>query len=66
LLDFRLSNVVTFGEWDQDPISQTRKFDSLRGQSLVHIVDELISPIAGAWDGELMRSLFLPGDAVRI
>jgi hypothetical protein len=33
---------------------------------LVHTVDELISPINGTWDEDLIWSIFLPVDAEKI
>ena len=37
-----------------------------RGNTLVYMVGELINPIDGRWDVNLLRSLFWPVDVYRI
>jgi len=48
------------------PNSHNMKVFAQRGNTLVSTVDELISPIDGQWDVQLIRSLFWPTDANRI
>lgn len=48
------------------PSSHNMKILTPRGNILVSTVNELISPIDGRWDEQLIRSLFWPVDAHRI
>jgi hypothetical protein len=54
--------------WDDHsiPSSNTRKVILARGQCLLRTVDELINPLSGHWDEELIRANFLVVDAERI
>lgn len=48
------------------PSSHNMKILTPRGNILVSTVNELISPIDGRWDEQLIRSMFWPVDAHRI
>jgi hypothetical protein len=48
------------------PSSHNLKVQTPRGNILISIVDELINPLDGRWDEELIRSLFWPVDFYRI
>lgn len=48
------------------PRAWSRQVITPRGQSLLTHVSELISPITGAWDEELVNASFWPDDARHI
>lgn len=48
------------------PTSHNLKVQTIRGQRLVTTVNELISPIDGRWDEQLIRDIFWEIDAERI
>jgi hypothetical protein len=48
------------------PNSFTRKVQTSKGQCLLHTVDELINPVTGMWDEQLIRENFLQIDVERI
>jgi len=54
--------------WDDCwiPASHNRKVMTPRGHNLVTTVDELINPVTGSWDVELIRDLFWYVDVHRI
>lgn len=74
LQTFRRGHIwrVGYGEkiniWEDHwvPSSPTRMIQTRKGNVLLRTVDELIDPNTGAWDVELVGSLFLPIDAERI
>jgi hypothetical protein len=43
----------------------SRKIETSGGQVIYRTVDELISPINGQWDDELLRLLFNPFEVQR-
>jgi hypothetical protein len=48
------------------PTSPTRKVYTPRGHILLQTVADLINPITGAWNEELLRQIFWPVDVTRI
>jgi ribonuclease HI len=64
----RVGSGTTINIWEDHwiPNSYTRKVLSSKGQSLLRTVDELISPVTGTWDEELIRENLLQIDAERI
>jgi hypothetical protein len=49
-----------------DHDNKSRKVFSRKGQSILRTVDELINPITGEWDEEIIRDNLLAIDAEKI
>ncbi|XBI13774.1 hypothetical protein VPH35_140465 [Triticum aestivum] len=54
--------------WDDPwiPTSENRKVITPRGQAMVDKVEDLIDPISGQWDEDILRSVLSPVDVHRI
>jgi hypothetical protein len=48
------------------PTSPTKKVYTPKGGILINKVDDLINPVTGRWDEDLVRELFWSIDATRI
>lgn len=48
------------------PRGKTRRVSSVRGPNLLHRVSELINPVTGKWDEELVQSTFHQDDVAVI
>lgn len=64
-LIWRVGDGSTINIWSDPwlPRDHTRKPLTPRGQSLLTRVEELINPISGEWDEQLVRDTFWPEDA---
>lgn len=65
---WRVGNGTQINIWDDCwlPTSHNLKNLTPRGNNLVITVNDLINPVTGEWDVELITSLFWPVDAHRI
>jgi hypothetical protein len=74
LKTFKRGHIWRFGDGTQIniwtdhwiPTSASRKVVTNRGRCILRTVDELINPITGTWDEDLIKSIFNPFDVQRI
>jgi len=65
---WRVGDGTQINIWSDNwiPGNQNLRIQTPRGRNLVTMVSELINPIDGTWDGDLLRSVFCPADVQNI